>query len=214
MPPTRTNAGERGIRNLRRALHLIEVYRRETDGRSGRSIDRELLRSSVVLAIGSLDAYLSDVSAEVLVATLARGERAGNHRRVLADTQKSMPHLALELAMAPSSADRKEMFEQAIVEHLQDHQSNHGAKAIDATLKRIGGSASRVWQAMADGSVDGVNTPGEARTLLEDFTDKRHRVIHRGKLPRVNEQAASRCGKLIQELMIAVDSEALRLMDG
>ena len=55
--------------NMRRASYFLDLHESIHGGVQGAPQNpvRELPRASVVFAVGALDAYLSDVSAEVLV---------------------------------------------------------------------------------------------------------------------------------------------------
>lgn len=54
-------------------------------------------------SVGALDAYLSDVAAEVLVAQLSDGNASADQaRKTLARVDKEIPTLALELCYTPA----------------------------------------------------------------------------------------------------------------
>jgi cob(I)alamin adenosyltransferase len=87
-----------------------------------------------VFAIGALDAYLSDVAAEVLVAQLERARTPNaDARNLLRRILKEIDTLPFELALTTDSDERRRLAQEAISEHLTDRISNHGAKGVAAT---------------------------------------------------------------------------------
>lgn len=101
-----------------------------------------------MFAIGALDAYLSEVAAEVMVAQFEKGKGTGDSRKVLEAISRATPTLALELAVAEPDVDRTEVLRRAIVDHFYDNVSNHGAKAVSTTVQRMGRSSNALWDAV------------------------------------------------------------------
>ena len=155
-----------------------------------------------MFAIGALDAYLSEVAAEVMVAQFQRGQATGDSRKILEAIQRTTPTLAIELAVAEPQVDRAAVLQKAIVDHFYDQVSNHGAKAVSTTVQRMGKSSKAVWDAV-EGA--GEESPQER---LEEWTVKRHAIVHRGQRPSVNREPARMCVKLVEVVCLEVDRAA------
>lgn len=190
-------------RNLERATFFLDIHQGTQQGPgTPDNKRRELPRGAVVFAIGALDAYLSEVAAEVMVAQFERGQATGDSRKILEAIQRTSPTLAIELAVAEPQVDRAAMLRRAIVDHFYDQVSNHGAKAVSTTVQRMGKSSNAVWAA--------VEAAGEAQPQqrLDDWTDKRHAIVHRGQRPTVNREPARTCVKLVEIICSEIDKIA------
>jgi len=157
----------------------------------------------VTFAIGALDAYLSEVAAEVMIAQFELGHATGDGRKIVEAVQRTVPTLAIELAIAGPDVDRSGVLRDAIVTHFYDQVSNHGAKAVASTVQRMGQSSNSVWAA--------VEAAGEERAQirLDEWTEKRHAIVHRGELPLINRGPARACVALVQVICVAVDAVAV-----
>ena len=171
--------------------------------------ENELLRASVITAIGALDAYLSDVAAEVLVAQLEHADTPGSDaRNVLKQVMDEIKTLPLELALVTDAGKRREAAQRAIQEHLANRVSNHGAKGVAATLARMGEVID--W-ARLNGSVtpklklSGVSDNPAA--LLDAWTLRRHQLVHHGKALKIMSPAAH----ALVDFVIAIAAEVDRL---
>lgn len=206
MPKPVTQAHMASVKNLKRSRHFLNLHREFHGGGRGapRQPVRELPRGAVVFAIGTLDAYLSEVSAETLVKQFEIGHESGNLRDVLRRLQSQVPSLSLEVALIPDHAARLTRVRRSIVEHFYSESSHHGAKAINDTLKRLEGSQQKVW---AELETRGWNKPARD---LDYWTQVRHAIIHRGETPRVRRDKADTCVSLVRDIIDAVDTEALR----
>ncbi len=155
-----------------------------------------------MFAVGALDAYLSEVAAEVMVAQFENGHATGDSRKILEAIQRATPTLAIELAVAEPHVDRVAVLRRSIVDHFYDQVSNHGAKAVSATVQRMGRSPNGVWAA--------VEAAGEAdpQERLDEWTSRRHAIVHRGQRPTVNREPARTCVKLVETICLAVDKVA------
>lgn len=80
---------------------------------------RELPRGAVVFAVGALDSYLSDVSAEVMIYQCQQDDVTGDTRTIMRTVSQQLPGLALELAITEDDTDRVDRLRSAIVDHLQ-----------------------------------------------------------------------------------------------
>ena len=65
--------------NIRRASYFLDIHQQVHAGTHGAPVLalRELPRGALVFAVGALDAYLSDVSAEVIIHQCEQGLRVG-----------------------------------------------------------------------------------------------------------------------------------------
>lgn len=138
--------------NIKRAGYFVDLHQSVHGGAQGapRNPVRELPRAAVVFAIGALDAYLSDVSAEVLVIMLRNALLGPEVRDILKRIHSNVPTLSLELVLVPDQAEREARLQEAIADHLHNHVSNHGAKAVSRTMVLLNGSANDMWQDMRD----------------------------------------------------------------
>lgn len=165
---------------------------------------RELPRGAVVFAVGALDAYLSEVSAEVMVHGLGNAIASSDARETLKRIQNAIPTLALEVAVLPTEAQRLERIRGAVVDHFQNRASMHGARAVSATAERIGTTASDVWSAL------GSRGSRQAAETLDRWTDIRHQVVHQGRSPPVRRREARQCIKLIEKIAGVLDGFAVK----
>src|SRR5690242_4110877 len=93
--------------NIKRSGWFLEIHQAVQGGAGAPLMPvRELPRAAVVFAIGALDAYLSEVSAEVMVRQLESASLPPEARDILRRIQSELPMLALELALLPSHTDR------------------------------------------------------------------------------------------------------------
>ena len=73
----------------------------------------------MVFAVGALDSYLSDVSAEVMIYQCQQDDVTGDTRTIMRTVSQQLPGLALELAITEDDTDRVDRLRSAIVDHLQ-----------------------------------------------------------------------------------------------
>ena len=86
--------------NIRRASYFLDIHEEAQQGAGAPSLPyRELPRGAVVFAVGALDAYLSEVSAEVIVRDLESAVAPTETREVLKRVQAEVPTLSLEIAV-------------------------------------------------------------------------------------------------------------------
>jgi hypothetical protein len=141
--------------------------------------ENELLRASVITAIGALDAYLSEVAAEVLVAQLERADIPDSDARgVLRRVMDEIKTLPFELALITDATKRREAARAAIQEHLDNRVSNHGATGVVATLARMGQAVD--WSKLNSGVTPNLKLPGvknEPAALLDAWTIRRHQLV-------------------------------------
>ncbi|HEV7888194.1 MAG TPA: hypothetical protein VGO92_11600 [Acidimicrobiales bacterium] len=87
--------------------------------------------------------------------------------------------------------------------HFYDQVSNHGVKAVSSAVQRMGKSPNAVWEAVAAaGEVD-------PQQRLDEWTEKRHAIVHRGARPQINRDPARACVKLVEVISVEVDKVAV-----
>lgn len=177
--------------------------------------EKELLRAAVIFSIGALDAYLSEAAAEVLVAQLEAADTVPTTgaRTLLKRVAREMDTLALELALTTDRDRRRAVARQALLDHLTSSVSNHGTKAVAATLERMGEARpGGVWDAL-DLSLSKwphLATSGrKSAAILDHWTDNRHKVVHEGKAVAVNGDHARELIDFIAALCAEVDRVAV-----
>lgn len=205
--PTRTVARAAFDKNANRASSFLAIHEAETKNKQGAPTGpfRELPRGAVVFAVGALDAYLSEVSAEVMVRQLQAAPGDSTARGVLKKVQSQLPGLALEASLLGTQKERAERIQQGVTEFFHEQVSQHGPKAVTATVMRIGGDKDRAWAA-----VEAKHT--KAQATLDSWTKKRHHIVHQGKSEQITRPQAEDCIALIQAIARAVDTECLRAL--
>lgn len=189
--------------NVQRAGYFLDIHEKVQPGAGAPTLPlRELPRGSIVFAVGALDAYLSEVSAEVIVGQLANLPVPSQGRELLRRILKDMPTLPLEVALLPDRSARAAQVQQAIVEYFQNHVSQHGAKAVAATIQRIGGNPDDVWSALVNRS------HSQPQQELNKWTEIRHEIVHQGKKPRVWRPHARAFIAFAQDVVSEVDKVA------
>lgn len=201
--PKRTNACKAFRVNIQRASYFLDIHE-EVQGAGAPPLPyRELPRGAVVFAVGALDTYLSEVSAEVMVSDFQKTQASSDARDTLKRISSDLPSLSLEVAVLSSQKERIQHVQDSIVDHFQNKVSMHGAKAVSSTATRIGIKAADLWSALgSQGFVDPQNK-------LDRWTDTRHQIIHQGKTPSVRRDGARRCIELIEAIVNVLDGFAI-----
>lgn len=194
--------------NVKRASWFLDIHEWAQGGGRGAPLTplRELPRGAVVFAVGALDAYLSEVSAEVLVAQLQTSLPGQETRELLKRVQGEIPTLALEVALLPGPHERTARIKDAVTDYFHNRVSQHGAKAVSATVQRLGGKPADVWSAI------GSKGSSDPQTRLDTWTDVRHQIVHQGKKPSVTRKQARRCIELLMAVAEEVDKACERLV--
>lgn len=189
--------------NIQRSSYFLDIHEEAQQGAGAPPLPyRELPRGAVVFAVGALDAYLSEVSAEVMVREFQSTIASSGARETLKRIQSDLPTLALEISVLDNHNARLQRIRDVIVDHFQNRVSMHGAKAVSATAGRIGAKASDVWSAL------GSRNFADAQATLDKWTDIRHQVVHQGRKPTVRRPEARQCIALITEIVDVVDGFA------
>ncbi len=188
MPPSRrqTESFKRLRKNLGRGATLLNKFFDMPGGKpraagQPKSHEQELLRAVLVLGIGSLDAFLS----ELLIELLPRIATAAPDAAVFDRIAKDSPGLVLR-ALYLGSPDRDAALADAIEAHFQA-KVMHGSKSVMQVSD---------WCVLGLRG-DDFNSTQSPQTFqnLDNWTNSRHRIVHRGELVRLTR---SKTGELIE----------------
>ena len=135
---------------------------------------------------------------------------------VLADCLAVVPDaatVARPAASSPAVARLMVLPALALVEHLTSSVSNHGAKAVSATLDRMGvDQPSKLWL-KHDGDLanwPALATAGrKSAAILDHWTKNRHAIVHEGVAIPVNGEHATQLINFIEALAKEIDALAL-----
>ena len=191
--------------NIERAAHFLDIHENAHTGPGAPTLPlRELPRAAVVFAIGALDAYLSELTAEVMVERLGRGASLSESREAMQKIGKEMPGLAIEVALMPKQTQRLDHIREVMAEYYNS-VTNHGPKSVGALCRAFGLSTDAIWNAAS------VTALGAAEEL-QRWTDVRHDIVHRGKKSRVRRNTGAKpCVKLISAIVDAIEAEIARV---
>lgn len=198
-----TAAKQAFTKNIERARYFLDIHE-EVHSRVGAppAPYRELPRGAIVFAVGALDAYTSEVSAEVLVAQLRAGGSDKTIRSVLAHVQREVPTLPLEVALRRTEKERMEHIRAAIVDHFHENVTAIGSSAVAQAVRRMGRDAKDLWSALEG---EGLTRPSEK---LETWANVRHRIVHRGETTRVDRNKARNFIYLTMRVVSTMDRYA------
>jgi hypothetical protein len=196
-----TKAYKRLRKNLERGKTLLHEFfdlpggSPRTAGQP-RSHEQELLRSVLVLGIGALDAYLSELTTE-LVPKLARG---GTAFTIFDRLMKDQGGLILQ-AIYLGSNDLERALADAVESYLAGSVM-HGSKAV----MQVNG-----WCALTLGATDfNGGRFSSAFKSLDSWTDKRHRIVHRGELVKMKRSDATDVLELVDHIGGVLNRRALK----
>ena len=193
--------------NIQRASYFLDIHEAMQTGRGAPDNPRrELPRGAVVFAVGAIDAYLSEVSAEVMVHQLSQNLSSQEFRDLLKKINQDVPTLALEVAVLSSQKERQQRIREAIADHFYNRVSNHGANAVASAVQRIGGKPADLWSALIS------NGHADPQGRLNHWTDVRHRIVHQGAKPQVTRPAAREFIAFTRALVDEIDKVASRAL--
>jgi len=205
MPGTRrriTNSFDRLRTNLGRGETLLSEFFDRPGGRARRpgqpsAHEQELLRSVLVLSVGALDAFLS----EFVIELMPRLAAAGSAQSIFTLIMRDNAGLILQ-AVYLSPDDLQRALADAI-EGLFQTKVMHGSKAV-----RQAGDWCNLQMSNAD-----FNSPEfpDAFGTLDDWTDKRHRIVHRGELVRMRRDEAGDVIKVVRSIGQTLNDRAIAL---
>jgi hypothetical protein len=108
----------------------------------------------------------------------------------------------LEVSVLATQAERTARIRDSVADHFHNKVSQHGSKAVASTLARIGSDVQLVWSHL---EAAGYNRPAKT---LDDWTDRRHDIVHKGQRPEVRRPRASEFIDFCEELIKNVDELA------
>jgi len=198
MPPARqTRSFKRLRKNLNRGDTLLEKFFDRPGGKARsvgqpKSHEQELLRAVLVLTVGALDAFLSELLIELMPGLARVSPEAAVFDRIA----KENPGLVLR-AMYLGGID--EALAEAIEAHFQA-KTMHGAKAVRQVSD---------WCALSHSDA-AYNTTRFAAALpaLDEWTDKRHRIVHTGELVKMKRTDASDVIALVESIGRTLNNKA------
>lgn len=154
--------------NLERSRAFLRIFDKDRGVGQPSNDEKELLRGSLVFAVGALDAYLSELVLEVVP---QHAPKSGAVTEALRAIAKQDPGLSLRVALAPSDSARKQEFKDALEEWLAT-KSFHGPAKLSAALEYV--ACPIEWKDFDKAT--GVSAAKE----LTRVTDERHEIVHRG----------------------------------
>jgi hypothetical protein len=200
--PRYTKSFQRLRRNLSRGRTLLDKFFDHPGGRrrgSGQPAahEQELLRSVLVLGIGALDAYLSELAVELMPKLAMVGKAQMIFERLMKD------NAGLVLQAVYLGKDNLDAALSSAVESQFQSSVMHGSKAVRQVYD---------WCALGLGFDDFNSTRfPQAMKLLDDWTDKRHRIVHRGELVKMKRQEATDVLDLVESVGKTLNDHALQV---
>jgi hypothetical protein len=185
--------------NLDRSRAFLRIFDKDRGAGQPTNDEKELLRGSLVFAVGALDAYLSDLILEIVPKYAPRSSQLSDALKAIA---KSDPGLSLRVALAGSAADRQAEFRAALDDWLAT-KSFHGPAKVAAALEYV--ACPITWDDFDNET--GVSTADE----LARVTDERHEIVHRGKKPYIRRHLAEDANNLIAAIAGRIDREVANL---
>jgi len=186
--------------NIQRARRFLEIHEDVQQGAGAPPLRyRELPRAAIVFAVGAVDAYLSEVSAKVMVRQLQADVANNATRETLRRVQQELPTLAIVVSVLATNPERILRIREAIADHFHNKVSNHGPRAVAAAMERIGHNANEVWNHLTN---QGYQQPADR---LEHWTSVRHNIVHRGQRPSVHRPHAKGFIAFVDALIARID---------
>lgn len=189
--------------NLERSRAFLRIFDNKRGGGRNRgqpsSDEKELLRGSLVFAVGALDAYLSDLILEIVPAYTPNSQSL---KTALKEIAKSDPGLALRVTLCPSDRDRRAEFQTALSDWLES-KSFQGAEKVMNALSYLG--CALTWPEFD------IATQKSAAKELERITEERHDIVHRGRQPYVRRKPAEETIDLIAAMAGLINKKVTEL---
>lgn len=183
-------------KNVNRSRAFIRVFEgTETARKKGRptSDEVDLLRGALVFSVGALDNFVTELILELVPKFGGSGEAM---RQPLTEIAKAEPSLALRVAMAKANAE--EEFKAALGNWLET-KTFHGVKKVMGALTYIGVD------------MDESTLQSDWKKSLDEYTDWRHAIVHRGDTRTVKLEQAQQCTDLIEEIGKSINRSAVKL---
>jgi hypothetical protein len=183
--------------NVNRSHAFIRVFDgTETNRKQGRPTNDEveLLRGALVFSVGALDNFITELILELVPKFGGNGEAM---KQPLTEISKADPSLPLRVALAgPDNAEDE--FRDALGNWLET-KSFHGVEKIVAALRFIGVT------------MDESTLPGDWKKSLNEFTERRHKIVHRGNKNELRREKAQACTDLVEEIGKSINRVAVKL---
>ncbi len=183
--------------NVNRSRAFIRVFDgTELNRKQGRPTNDEveLLRGALVFAVGALGNFMTELILELVPKFGGSGE---SMRQPLTEIAKADPALALRVALADTGSAEDEF--RAALSNWLDTKSFHGVEKIVNALRYIGVT------------IDESALPADWKRALNDFTERRHKIVHRGDKSVVKREQAQECTDLVEAIGQSINRAAVRL---
>ena len=198
-----TESYKRLKRNLTRGDTLLEEFFDKPGGKvrgagQPKGHEQELLRAVLVLTVGAIDAFLSDLLVELLPRIAAASPDAAVFDRIAKDN----PGLVLR-ALYLGSPERDAALAEVIEAHFQS-KTMHGAKAVRQVCH---------WCVLSldDSAFNSTNT-SQTLSSLDGWTDKRHQIVHRGERIKLTRANAGDLIKLVESIGKTLNDGAIKAL--
>ena len=195
----RTAAFEVFETNLDRSRAFLRIFDKDRGAGQPTNDERELLRGSLVFAVGALDAYLSDLILEVVPAYGPKSSQIADALKAIA---RADPGLSLRVALASSTADSREEFRAALADWLAT-KSFHGPEKVTQALGYL--DCAIPWSALDKAAAR------DAAKELTRITNDRHAIVHEGKKPYIRRELAEQANSLVAAIAGLIDVEICKL---
>jgi hypothetical protein len=198
--PPQTKAYKRLLKNLTRGEVLLNQFFDRPGGKprqpgQPKSHEQELLRSVLVLTVGALDAFLSDLLIEFLPKLAAQGSAD----RVFDRLGRENPGLVIRALFI--GGDEVQTALTSAIEAEFEAKVMHGAKAVRQVAD---------WCALGLGNHDFDTTAyPDALSTLDSWTLKRHRIVHRGELVKMKREDAATILGLVKDVGKTLNDRAV-----
>jgi hypothetical protein len=185
--------------NLDRSRAFLRIFDKDRGVGQPANDEKELLRGSLVFAVGALDAYLSDLILEVVP---EHGPKSAQMADALKAIARADPGLSLRVALAASQSDSRDEFRAALAEWLAS-KSFHGPEKVIQALGYL--SCHVAWSDLDSA------TGRDAAKELTKITNDRHAIVHEGKKPYIKRGLAEQANALVASLARYIDGEVCEL---
>lgn len=180
--------------NLERSRAFLRIFDKDRGVGRPSNDEKELLRGSLVFAVGALDAYLSDLILEIVPQHAPATPDLTDALKAIA---KADPGLSLRVSLAPSAAERRNAFRDALSDWLST-KSFQGPNKVTQALGYV--ACPLTWE-------DLENALGRpAAKDLTKVTNDRHAIVHEGKKPNIRREIAEDANSLVADLARHIDA--------
>jgi len=194
-------------KNLTRSQHFTGMHRSLVTGPGKPPANvAELPRAAIVFAIGALDAYLSEVTAEVLVSRFSDGASTQEQAKLLEKMSKDIRSLPFELAFIDDAQQRRKLIFERLKHYFYTEVSNHGWKAVVKALENFGcpNELESIKQRIEHKWND-----LDCREFFDEWTEHRHEIVHQGKKTTVQRERAEAVIEFVSDLALELDKLAV-----